>query len=212
CQKLHRIVLEKIQQTVITGRTRVILGRGECDLTQPHEPRAHAQAVVANCDAQVVRQGVVASLIVMKVLAGGRSDRRRSVCGRPTSKNERSGSALTLASHHQQALGECLEGYLTVLSPRVWEPEHCSIQDGRRENVRVLGAECVQNSPIVAYENGIVRWDVSQPLRLGEIYRKGISRGYVVVVTEQTEIFFHLPRGIAVGVCKTGRQAFRVEY
>src|SRR4030095_1765647 len=128
-QKLHRVVLEKVDQAVVTGCACVILCRRKRDLTKPHEPGTHAQAVVPKRDAQVIGPRVVPSLIVVKVLPGGWSDRSRRVRrGAPAPKNERARGPLAFTSHHQQTVRKRFEGYLPVLSPRVREPKIRRVQ------------------------------------------------------------------------------------
>src|SRR5262249_42520984 len=153
------------------------------------------QAVISKIDAQVVGPGVVAPLIVMKVLAGWRNNRRRCVRCRATPENKCAGNAAPLTSHHQQVGGKLLERRLPVLSSRVRDTEHRGVQDTWRKDMRVLRAQCVENPAVITYKNRIVRGIVAQALRLAEIQRKGILARRIVVIPDEAKVFFDLPCG-----------------
>ena len=108
-QKLRRPVLQEFRQAQIADSTGVILCRGERGLPNALKPRTHTQVMPAARDPQIVRPGIVSSLVVVQVLAIGRNYRRWSVRRLRTSKNDCARGASTLAAEEEQVRGKRLE-------------------------------------------------------------------------------------------------------
>jgi len=179
-------------------------------LLDPHEPRAHAQAVAPHRHAQVVGGGPVPALVVEGILGIGRHERRCLSRGCPTTDHDCAGTLSLFVSQENQIIGNRRYRNRVIGGTRARDPKHRGIQDRRRKDMGFLYGERIKISVVVAAEiRVIVRIDFSSLIH-GVIRRNGVCRGQVIVEASQAEIFIPRPHRIAGEAGNAGKQSVRV--